>query len=133
MTRVKKGNAAGAATKKQSGTYPNAQQVRWINPSANVEDVAWLEGNLQLALEDVIRLFEELLVSERVVCKYDTHSTRWTAILFSGDGQEDIPCPALSVRGATSIDALMFLAYCAIRKYPEGWQGASGLQHNRFG
>lgn len=116
---------------KQARGYDRA--IVWFNPSPNAADVEWLEGNANDSVTDLFTLCEGLQAWERLSCKYDTQSTKWQGILFDDGDTEAGDVPALSVRGATAFDALLLLAYFAVRKDGGDWKAAKSRDNSRFG
>lgn len=133
MTRKKKAVPDSPQIHPQTTGNSRTSEVRWVNPSLNSEDIEWLEHNGDDALGDLVELIEGIQSDSRLSCKYEAKSTRWQAILFDDSHPEGTPTPALSVRGGSALDALLVLAYCALRKYPDGWADAVSVPTSRFG
>lgn len=133
MVGQKAGERKAASEKERKQTRRDYRTVMWFNPSPNASDIEWLEGNANDSVTDLFTLCEGLQTWERLSCKYDPQSTKWTGILFDYGGSEDDDVPALSVRGASAFDALLLLAYFAIRKDGGEWKAAKGADNSRFG
>lgn len=127
----KNGGTAGKGKRVASGGY--SQDVTWINPQLNGTDERWLAERGDKVDSDVLRLFDDLRDHQRVTSKVDERSGRWLAILFDGALSESDGVVALSVRGATALDALIVLSYYYFVVYeqqlPAGFSSATG----RFG
>lgn len=133
MADGKRKRRAKGSTKQAAQADGDGNGVRWVNPSPNTQDVEWLEDNLVQALEDVLAVFEGLHGRQRFTCKHDSRTDRWVAVLFDNSDSEGEPTPALSVRGASALDAIILLGYCVVRKYPDGWQAFGVAAQGRFG
>ncbi len=133
MTRTKKKPETEAPDASARQRKPALRPVRWINPTPNSVDIAWLEDNPAHALDSLMALFEGIHEGQRLSCKFDAKAPRWIAVLFDDRVDAHLPTPALSVRGATAIDALLLLAYYAVFVHPDDWQGMDGQLHDRFG
>lgn len=113
------------------GYKPNSLQ--WINPTTNQEDVDWLEGNSNNYVELLFEFFEDLQEVERVSIKRDPQSTRWIAVLFAGDRDARNTNCALSLRGATPIDALILLAYFHQIRFAGSYPATADNPQGRWG
>lgn len=112
---------------------PDNGDVIWTNPQPNAEDVRVLESDSYDFLAALVTLYDELSPGDRVTCKYDLRSTRWLGIYFRSPGDADMPIQALSVRGATPLDALVLLAYFHLVRFQGNWGGESLPISSRFG
>lgn len=121
-----------SAGQPEVGAYkPN--NLQWINPSPNSEDIEWLESNGNRYVELLFEFFEDLQEAERVSIKRDPQSTRWIAILFAGDSDSRNANCALSVRGAAPSDALILLAYFHQIRFEGEYPATSDGDKGRWG
>ena len=120
----------GGAAKGRGG-YDST--VEWRNPSPSNGDNAWLETNADELVNNTAVLFDELSEHERVTIKFDELSSRWLAILFDHSRESEGRVLALSVRGATSFDALVLLHYFVHVKYADGWQDVDSAPSGKYG
>jgi len=122
----------GQSTKNKSGKYqPN--NLQWLNPQPNAEDVEWLEANSPRYVELLFEFLDDVQEDERVSVKRDPQSSRWLAILFSGSGDARNSGCALSVRGATPNDALLLLAYFHSIRYEGEYPSTPDGDKGRWG
>ncbi len=132
MTRKKVNKGKEMDEKQRTQTSVNFDALRWVNPHLNQQDIAWLESNDDDALRLLVELLEGLQPAQRLSCKVDARSGRWVSVLFDGARPEGEPTPALSVRGASAIDSLLALGYCALRKDGGAWQSSGVEDDGRF-
>ncbi len=111
----------------------NADKVRWFNPSPNTEDRSWLDDNEDKLVDMAFTLLEDVPEDGRFTIKYDTHSTRWLAMLFLRSVEPEYDMDALSVRGASAIDALILLSYFHTVKFDGAWVGNAAEPTGRWG
>lgn len=124
------GNEEGKADGSRRARY---RPVRWVNPSPNGEDEKWLDDNDDVLTELCFALFNTIPEDGKLTVKYDGDSTRWIAILFMVDSGVSGGLVALSVRGATPVDALILLAYFHQIKFESGWDEVSSGGKGRWG
>lgn len=129
-SKASKGDASGKPTRAPKF---GEGSVQWFNPKPNAQDIEWMEHRGDDILQDVITLYGGLQDRERLTVKLDSKSGRWLAILFRGDAGAELPVQAMSVRGATALDALGLLHYFYLVKFADGWQPDSGVPTGRFG
>ena len=121
------------AKRGKSRTSHPSDVVRWVNPSPNSRDREWLESNDDSLNELLFTLLEGLTSDGRLTVKYDGKSTRWVAILFIPSSHVGTEFDAMSVRGATAIDAVFLLAYFHLVRFAEGWEITSSEDRGRWG
>lgn len=127
-----KGKASGfGGTGKQPSS--SRQSHEWFNPQLRTEDVQWLESNSESLAALILSLLDELTGEEKLSLKYDSYSSRWMAILFSGDGDARNSGVAMSVRGATPFDALVALAYLHLVRFEGEWATNADKASARWG
>lgn len=104
--------------KKTSGEF---RKFDFITPYLGQDDKQWLRDHYDNLPVIVCNLVEQLASHHRFSLKRDESSGRWLAVLFDDSGEKSEPGTAMSVRGATPIDAIYALAYLHIYRFPEGW------------
>jgi hypothetical protein len=107
--------------------------VRWFNPSPNDEDRRWLDDNDDKLIELAFTLLEGIQPDGRFTSKFDIKTGRWLAILFVGSSAEGVELDAMSVRGASAIDALFLLAYFHLVKFEGAWALPAAGGEGRWG
>lgn len=132
MAKRKRTSVQGAGKETAFQATENVRDIRWINTTLNRDDITELEGNLDNSLERVFTLFEGLSDSCRLSVKADAYSGRWLAILFDSGGEKGELTFALSMRGATAIDALIALAYVTVHKLGHDWKSSADRDLSRF-
>ncbi len=126
-------NAGDEQEKGQPRIRSKLAPVRWVNPAPNNEDRAWLDDNDDKLVELFLTLLDTIQPDGRFTSKFDAKSGRWLAILFIGSDEEGIEFDAMSVRGATAIDAALLLAYFHLVKFSDGWALVSAEDQGRWG
>jgi len=128
------GGKENATTKSDGrGKSPRNTDVRWFNPSPSSHDVQWLEDRGDDLLADCFTLLHGVQDHERLSIKYDVNTSRWLAILFDDAAVDEGHVQAMSVRGATAIDAIALLAYFVNVKFADGWVNETAASTGRFG
>ena len=107
--------------------------IEWFNPGTNSGDREWLDDHVDELPELVFSLLEAVTEDGRFTTKYDVRSSRWLAILFVSSDADGVEFNAMSVRGATAIDAAFVLAYFHLVKYSDGWTKDAGAGDSRWG
>lgn len=107
--------------------------LQWINPTPNEKDISWLESNGDGFVPLLFDFLDDIQENERLSVKRDTQSSRWLAILFTGDGDSRNSGQALSLRGATPADAVILLAYFHVFRFKGEYPNASVDDSGRWG
>lgn len=122
MTRKSKEEVGNDERKRPTAAGSGLAPVNWHNPKPNAQDREWLDSNEDSLIELCLSLLDEIPDAGRLTFKRDPKSNRWLAILFvpvhSAGGELD----ALSVRGASALDALCLLAYFHLVRFKGEWQ-----------
>ena len=121
-----------------AGNRPNRKKpvygdVRWVNPTLNNDDRAWLESNDNKLDTLFFEVLDSMGDDDKLSVKYDGHTNRWTAIYFGGPDNDENAGAALSVRGATAYDACVLLGYFHLRKFNRSWGDANPEPQGRWG
>lgn len=132
-TRKKKRDKEKTAEGAGGGGETDDGSVRWFNPQPTAEDLRELEGEDYDPIAGVVALFNELPSPDRITSKYDVQSGRFLAIYFRSPVDNAMPMEAMSVRGATALDACILLAYFHLVKFAEEWGGGESELGGRFG
>lgn len=121
---------------KQSGSQARSSgrvSTRWINPTFNDQDVRWLTDNADNALGVCAEFYTAMPEGYSIVSKYNFHEDRWHGQCFCNSADDPNENVAVSVRGATRLDALYALAYAILHKLPPEWEGAVSDSNARWG
>ncbi len=131
------GKAKSGESKGEKKDVPTSRSkfgaVRWFNPAPNNEDKQWLDDNDDELVGMFFALLEAIQPEGRFTSKFDLKSGRWLAVLFVGSNVEGVELDAMSVRGATAIDAAFLLAYFDQIKFPDGWANSVSDDQGRWG
>lgn len=123
--------------KEEAPSFPTSRSkfatVRWFNPAPSASDRLWLEDNDDELVALFFTLLDSIQHEGRFTSKFDARSGRWLAILFVRSDSEGVELDAMSVRGATTIDAAILLAYFHLVKYVDGWELPSPESQGRWG
>ena len=107
--------------------------VRWFNPAPSESDKTWLGANDDKLEELALSLVDGVAEDGRLTIKYDSQTHRWLAILFVRSNDPEFEMDAMSVRGASAVDALILLAYAHFIKFEEAWVLDTGGDQGRWG
>lgn len=121
MVKKHADDAANTGVKEATHNKGQLASVAWNNPQPNSDDRAWLQDNEDGLVELCIALLDEIPDDGRLSIKLDGKSSRWLAILFVPSGGTGSELDALSVRGASSLDALCLLAYFHLVRFKGEW------------
>lgn len=108
-------------------------QIQWINPYLNQVDLEWLEGHYNNVAEVLLGFYDRIPMDYTLSQKYDHYSERYQATLICNALDDPNFGIAISVRGATMLDACFALAYCVLEKLPQDWSEIKAGRAGRFG
>lgn len=128
--RRKRKPRKGRGQRSNSASLP---EVEWVNPSPSKSDKDWLETNTDKLPDLVFELLDDMSDTERLSVKYDKYANRWSAIYFGGEATDGNAGLALSVRAATTFDALCLLAYFHVVRYARTWEIPPSEDIGRWG
>jgi hypothetical protein len=95
--------------------------VEWVNPTPNDADRTWLTDHRDKHNELVFSLLDQLSDDDKLSVKFDTYTSRWLAIYFAGDSDDENKGCALSVRGSSPYSASVLLAYYHLVLFQGSW------------
>jgi hypothetical protein len=123
MTNAKKTSPSDNGSNPDKGKTSGGayRKFTFIAPYLDQNDKLWLRDNLDNYAHVVCLAMEQFPLHLRLSVKFDNASSRWLAILFDDSGDPKSQGVALSVRGATAIDAVYALAYLHCYKLSGGW------------
>lgn len=116
-----------------SNNFSGKSKLRWVNPYLDTKDIAWLNDNYDKLALIVCEFLDALPEGYTVSSKMDYHSGRFSATCVCENGDLPNNGMALSLRGATRIDALYALAYAHDFKLKGIWAGAGDSDNARWG
>lgn len=136
MARKPKGissNGAGkAAVPASEGNKP--ARLQWVNPYLGDVDKSWLKSNSSDLLAWVGELLDNLSSGESLSTWFDYDAHRYVASVSCRDPQSPNHGFAISIRGATRLDALYALAYLVrVRFDGAAWNGDTSEDGDPWG
>lgn len=110
----------------------NQYSHEFVNVYLNAGDVAWLSEHEADAYDVVGGFLDKVSSGYEYTVREDPKSLRWNAMLKCSDEQLVNNGLILSVRAATSFDALYALAYAVTVKLPDAWRDSANTGNSRF-